>query len=148
MKIVINRVDNNFNLKATNSEGQSLLMDAAPEIGGSNKGMRPMQLLLSALGGCSSVDIINILKKQRQDLKDFKVEIEAEREEGKTPSLFTQIHVHFILTGKIEPHKVKKAIKLSMEKYCSVSRILEKSATIKYSFEIQIDGNGNILKTT
>ena len=148
MKIVINRVDNNFNLKATNSEGQSLLMDAAPEIGGSNKVMRPMQLLLSALGGCSSVDIINILKKQRQDLKDFKVEIEAEREEGKTPSLFTQIHVHFILIGKIEPDKVKKAIKLSMEKYCSVSRILEKSATIKYSFEIQIDGNGNILKTT
>ena len=148
MKIVINRVDNNFNLKATNSEGQSLLMDAAPEIGGSNKVMRPMQLLLSALGGCSAVDIINILKKQRQDLKDFKVEIEAEREEGKTPSLFTQIHVHFILIGKIEPDKVKKAIKLSMEKYCSVSRILEKSATIKYSFEIQIDGNGNILKTT
>jgi putative redox protein len=136
MKIVINRVDNNYNLKATNPEGQSLVMDAAPEIGGSNKGMRPMQLLISALGGCSSIDIINILRKQRQELKDIKVEIKAEREQGKTPSLFTQIHVHFILTGKIDHFKAKKAVELSMEKYCSVSRILEKSANIYYTFEL------------
>lgn len=148
MKIVVTRLDNNYNLKATNPEGQSLLMDAAPEIGGSNRGMRPMQLLISALGGCSSIDVINILKKQRQDLKDIKVEIEAEREQGKTPSLFTQIHVHFILTGKIDPLKAKKAIELSMEKYCSVSGILGKSANIKYSFEIQTLGNDNISKTT
>lgn len=148
MKITVTRVDDNYNLRATNTAGQGVLMDADPGIGGSNKGMRPMQLLISALGGCSAIDIINILKKQRQDLQDIQVEIVAEREQGKTPALFTQIHVHFILTGKIDPQKAEKAIELSMEKYCSVSRILEKSATIKYSFEIQIDGNGNILKTT
>lgn len=137
MKISITRVDNAFNLKATNLEGQSVLMDAAPEIGGNNNGMRPMQLLISALGGCSSIDIINILRKQQQYLTDIKVEMEAEREQGKTPALFTQINVHFILIGYIDFQKAKRAVELSMEKYCSVSRILEKTAKIKYSFEIQ-----------
>jgi len=148
MKITISRLDDAYNLKAANESGKSVLMDASPEIGGGNNGLRPMQLLISALGGCSTIDIISILKKQRQDLHDIKVELEAEREKDKKPSLFTKIKVHFILSGNIDQKKAKKAVELSMEKYCSVSRILEKSATIKYSFEIQTDGNGNILKTT
>jgi putative redox protein len=137
MKIAISRLDDAYNLKAVNENGKSVLLDAAPEIGGGNNGMRPMQLLVSALGSCSAIDIISILKKQRQDLKDIKVELNAERERDKKPSLFTKIDVHFILIGNIDYSKAQKAVELSMEKYCSVSRILEKTATINYSFEIK-----------
>ena len=138
-------MDDAYNLKAVNENGRSVLMDAAPEIGGGNNGMRPMQLLISALGGCSTIDIISILKKQRQDLKDIKVELKAERERDKKPSLFTKIDVHFILIGNIDYSKAQKAVELSMEKYCSVSRILEKTAKINYSFEIKPDKSSNDL---
>ena len=139
MKITISRLDNAYNLKAVNENGKSVLLDAAPEIGGGNNGMRPMQLLVSALGSCSAIDIISILKKQRQDLKDIKVELKAERESDKKKSLFTKIDVHFILIGNIDYSKAQKAIELSMGKYCSVSRILEKTANINYSFEVKPD---------
>jgi putative redox protein len=137
MKIKIDRIDNAYNLKATNEDGQSVLLDASPEIGGNNNGMRPMQLLISALGGCSTIDIVNILTKQRQKLTDIKVEIEANREIGKTSSLFTNIYVRFLLYGKIDETKAKKAVELSMDKYCSVARIIEKTAKINYSIEIK-----------
>ncbi len=137
MKIKIDRIDKAYNLKATNEDGQSVLLDASPEIGGNNNGMRPMQLLISALGGCSTIDIVNILTKQRQKLTDIKVEIEANREIGKTPSLFTNIYVRFLLYGKIDETKAKKAVELSMDKYCSVARIIEKTAKINYSIEIK-----------
>ncbi|MBW6533463.1 MAG: OsmC family protein [Mariniphaga sp.] len=143
MKITISRIDDAYNLKAANENGKSVLLDAAPEIGGGNNGMRPMQLLVSALGGCSTIDIISILKKQRQDLKDIKVELKAEREKDKNPSLFTKIDVHFILIGNVDYSKAQKAVELSMEKYCSVSRILEKTADINYSFEIKPDKSSN-----
>jgi putative redox protein len=136
MKIRIDRVNQAYNLKAFNEDGCEVSIDASPEIGGGNNGMRPMQLLISALGGCSSIDIISILKKQRQDLKDLKVEIHAEREQDKTPSLFTAIHVHFILYGNIDTDKARKAVELSMGKYCSVAKILEKTAKINYDFKI------------
>ena len=137
MKITIERLNTAYNLKAMNEEGQSVLLDASPEIGGSNNGMRPMQLLISALGGCSSIDIISILKKQRQDLKDIKVEIEAEREGNAIPSLFTIIHIHFLLIGNIDKVKGQRAVELSMDKYCSVAKILKKTAKITYSVEIK-----------
>ena len=139
MKITISRLDDAYNLKAINENDKCVLLDAAPEIGGGNNGMRPMQLLVSALGSCSAIDIISILKKQRQDLKDIKVELKAERERDKKPSLFTKIDVHFILIGNIDYSKAQKAVELSMEKYCSVSRILEKTAEINYSFEVKPD---------
>ena len=134
MQIHIERINEAYNLKAINEEGCHVLMDAAPEIGGSNNGMRPMQLPISALGGCSSIDIINILKKQLQNLKDISVKIEAELEQWKTPTLFTRIQIHFILYGNIDNDKANKAIELSMEKHCSVARILEKTANINYTF--------------
>lgn len=96
-----------------------------------------MQLLISALGGCSTIDIINILKKQRQELIDIKVEIEAEREQEKVPALFSNIHVRFILFGNIDKSKAQKAVELSMDKYCSVAKILEKTAKISYSYEVK-----------
>ena len=124
-------------LKAFNEEGASIDIDGAPAIGGENKGLRPMQLLLAGIGSCSTMDIVSILNKQKQQLDDIEVIIDGEREKDKTPSLFETIHVHFILTGNLDKNKVKRAIDLSANTYCSVSRILEKTAHITYSHEIK-----------
>ena len=130
------RLNDGFHLEASNENGNKVQLDASPEIGGTNQGMRPMQLLLTSLGGCSSIDIISMLKKQRQDLKDIKVRITGERETGAAPSLYRDIHIHFKLYGNLDEEKAQKAVSLSVEKYCSVARILEKTAKIGYSFEI------------
>lgn len=139
MEIKLKRLNQNFNLEATGTNGRTVSIDAGPNDGGEDLGVRPMQLLLMGLGGCSSIDVISILKKQRQEVDDYDVVVTAEREKDKVPSLFTSIHVKFILTGKIEKEKLEHAIKLSLEKYCSVSKMLEKTAPITYSYTI----NGN-----
>lgn len=95
-----------------------------------------MQLLLAGLGGCSTIDIVGILKKQRQELEDIRVTVDGEREPNVEPSLFQDIHVHFTLTGNLDEDKVRKAVDLSMEKYCSVAKTLEKTARITYDFKI------------
>lgn len=136
IKIELDRIGDGFHLEAKNEQGKSVHIDASPEIGGQNNGMRPMQLLLAALGGCSGVDVINILKKQKQELKDFKVTVTGERQEGVVPSLYTAAHIHFRFFGVLDQDKVQKAVSLSVDKYCSVAKTLEKTAKITYSFEI------------
>ncbi len=136
MKIHIQRLDDAFHLRANNEQGNSVETDANPDIGGHGLGMRPMEMLLSSLGACSSIDVIHILRKSRQPLLDYRVEISAEREKDKVPALFTEIHVAFTLYGDLDPEKVARAINLSMEKYCSVTRIIEKTAHITWSWTI------------
>jgi putative redox protein len=136
IKIELNRVSDDFHLEAINENGNSLHMDASPDIGGTNKGMRPMQLLLVAMGGCSSIDIISILKKQKQELKDIKTTVTGEREKDAVPSLYTDVHAHFKLYGNLDQDKAQKAVSLSVEKYCSVAKTLEATAKVTYSFEI------------
>ena len=136
MKIEIKRLNDGFWMEAANEAGNKVLMDASPDIGGADHGFRPMQLLLSALGGCSAIDIISILKKQKQTLEDINITVSGERQKDVVPSLFTGAHVHFVLYGNLDEDKVKKAVSLSVEKYCSVARTLEKTATITHSFEI------------
>lgn len=136
MKIELNRLNDAYWLEATNEDGAKLNIDASPEIGGTNKGLRPMQLLLAAMGGCSTIDIISILKKQKQELKDIKITITGDREKEAVPSLFTNVHAHFKLYGNLDEDKVKKAVSLSVDKYCSVAKTLEKTAKITHSFEI------------
>jgi putative redox protein len=136
VKIEIGRLNNGFHMEAVNEQGRSIQMDASPDIGGTNQGMRPMQVLLAAMGGCSSIDVINILKKQRQDLRDIKITVTGEREKDAVPSLYTDVHAHFKLFGNIDPDKAEKAVSLSVEKYCSVVKTMEKTAKITYSFEI------------
>lgn len=136
MKIELNRLNDGFWMEAVNEGGNKIQMDASPEVGGSNQGMRPMQLLIAAMGGCSSIDVISILKKQKQDLKDIKITVTAEREKDAVPSLFTEVHAHFKLYGQLDEDKVKKAVSLSVDKYCSVAKTLEKTARITYSYEI------------
>jgi putative redox protein len=132
MKISLSRQNDAVHFVAKNEQGVSMHMDGSPEIGGENQGFRPMQLLLAALGGCSSIDVVSILKKQRQVLESFDIEVDGEREVGKEPSLFKDILVTFKLTGAtLDVEKVKKAVSLSMDKYCSVSKTLEPTATIK-----------------
>lgn len=136
IKIELKRLNDAFHFEAANENGNSVYMDASPDIGGTNKGMRPMQMLLAAMGGCSSIDVVNILKKQKQDLKDIKVTITGEREQNAVPSLFTEVHAHFRLYGKLDKDKAGKAVTLSVDKYCSVAKTLEKTAKVTYSFEI------------
>ncbi|MFO0321667.1 MAG: OsmC family protein [Bacteroidota bacterium] len=134
MKINLKRLDQNFNFEASNENGNTISIDASPDIGGHDKGMRPMQLLLAALGGCAAIDIILILKKQKQEIESFDIEVDGERikNEGEEVSLYRTIDVHFILKGKIDLLKAERAVKLSMEKYCSVTKTLEPTAKINH----------------
>lgn len=125
-----------FHFEAANENGNSVHIDASPDIGGTNQGMRPMQMLLAAMGGCSAIDVVNILKKQKQDLKDIKVTVTGEREQGAIPSLFTEVHAHYKLFGNLDKDKADKAVSLAVDKYCSVAKTLEKTAKVTYSFEI------------
>jgi putative redox protein len=136
VKIELNRLNDAYHMEATNEQGRSIQMDNSSEDGGSNLGMRPMQLLLAAMGGCSAVDVISILKKQRQQLKDIKITVTGEREKGVTPSLYTEVHAHFKLYGNIDKEKAERAVSLSVKKYCSVAKTLELKATITYSLEV------------
>ncbi len=136
IKIELNRLNDAFHMEAKNQQGNTLHMDGSPEIGGVNQGMRPMELLLAAMGGCSTIDIVQILKKQRQPLKDIKITVSAERAQNVVPSLFTEVHVHFKLFGSINPEKAQKAVSLGVDKYCSVAKTLEFNAKITHSFEI------------
>ncbi|OQS44433.1 OsmC family protein [Chromobacterium haemolyticum] len=117
--------------------GHAVVMDGAPEGGGRNLGPRPMELLLLGTAGCTSYDVITILKKSRQQVSDCWVEIEAERAEEE-PKVFTRIHFHFVVTGRdLKAETVERAIKLSAEKYCSASIMLGKTAEISHDFELR-----------
>ncbi|MEW6416424.1 MAG: OsmC family protein [Pseudomonadota bacterium] len=116
--------------------GHSVVMDGAPEAGGKNLGVRPMEMLLMGLGGCSAFDVVMILRKSRQPVTDCVADIDATRAET-DPKVFTKIHVHFTVTGKgLDPRRVEQAVKLSAEKYCSASIMLGKTAAITHDFEI------------
>jgi putative redox protein len=116
--------------------GHAVLMDGAPAAGGRNLGLRPMEMLLLGTGGCTSFDVISILKKSRQAVSDCYVELQAERA-AEDPKVFTRIHMHFVVKGRdIKPEVVERAIKLSAEKYCSASIMLGKTADITHDFEV------------
>jgi putative redox protein len=116
--------------------GHTVVMDGPSEAGGHGTGMRPMELLLLGLGGCTSFDVIDILKKSRQDVTDCVVEVSAERSE-EAPKVFTKIHVHYTVTGRnLKANFVDRAVKLSTEKYCSASIMLAKTAEITHDYEV------------
>ena len=122
--------------EGTSESGHSVVMDGPPDSGGKNLGMRPMEMLLLGMGGCTSYDVVTILKKSRQDIKNCKAEITAQRAED-IPKVFTKIHIHFIIEGHaLDSTVVERAINLSATKYCSASIMLEKSVVISNDFEI------------
>jgi len=116
--------------------GHAVVMDAAPESGGRNMGIRPMEMLLLGLAGCTAFDVVMILKKSRQAIVDCEVKIDSDRAQ-EIPKVFTRIHVYFIISGtRLDATKVGRAVKLSAEKYCSASKMLSETAEITHDFEI------------
>ncbi|WP_069130459.1 OsmC family protein [Rhodohalobacter halophilus] len=136
MKITIQRLNDDVHMEATNEDGVSIQMDGSDDIGGINGGFRPMQMLLAAAGGCSTIDIIGILKKKRQNPDDVQIEVTGERIKKETYTEFSEIHLHYIFKGDLDPKQIEKAIDLSLGKYCSVTKTLEKTAKVTSSFEI------------
>lgn len=134
MKIEIKRTDDLHGMEAKNQNQNTIRMDSS--VAGQQQGMSPMELLLAAIGGCSTIDIIDILKKQKQEVLDLKIEIEGLRSDT-IPKVFTKIEIRYTFKGDLQTEKVKRAIELSVEKYCSVSKMLEKTAEITYSYHIE-----------
>ena len=127
----------NVAFEAKSESGHSVIMDGAPAYGGENRGARPMELILTGLGGCASFDIVTILKKARQDIDGVECQLQAERAD-EVPAVFTKIHLHFVVTGKaLKEKQVSKAVELSAEKYCSASKMLSSGGVeITHDFEI------------
>ncbi len=117
--------------------GHCVVMDGPPEAGGRNLGVRPMEMLLLGMGGCTAFDVVHILRKARQPVTGCEVALSAERAESE-PRVFTRIHVHFVVSGRgLDPDRVRRAVQLSAEKYCSASIMLGKTAEITHDFEIR-----------
>jgi putative redox protein len=123
----VTRTQGDFGFTATDAGQHTLQIDIPVEQGGQGNGFRPMQLLLAGLGGCSAMDIVTILKKQKQDLQQLSIKIDGEREPGKEPSLWQQVTLVFEMQGSVEPTKAYKAAQLSMDKYCSVAETLRRA---------------------
>jgi len=135
MNLSVNWVDGMLMVGKSHS-GHSITMDGPIEIGGDNLGVRPMEMLLLGVAGCTMIDVVTTLKKMRQDLSHCETKISAERAQ-EHPKVFTDIHIHFIVKGKdLDSKKVDKAIILSAEKYCSASIMLGKTAKITHDFEV------------
>ena len=130
IEINLQRVSGDFGFEAKDANGHTIHIDSSDESGGNNFGVRPMQMLLMGLGGCSAIDIVMILKKQRQTIQDFSIKITGEREPGKEPSLWANAKIIFMLSGDIDAEKAARACELSMNKYCSVAEILKRSGTV------------------
>ncbi|HTN20391.1 MAG TPA: OsmC family protein [Pelobium sp.] len=136
MKIELNRLNDAVHFEATGSGDVKVHIDGSEAIGGQGLGVRPMELVLMALGSCSSLDLISILKKQRQEITDFSVDVNGDRRE-EIPHIFTKIHILFRLKGKIDQAKAEKAAELAVKKYCSVHDMLVAGGVeVTYSFEI------------
>lgn len=127
--IELDRKSGEFGFLVKDKNGHTLQTDTSSEKGGTDFGFRPMQLILGGLGSCSAIDMVSILKKQKQTVEDFKIKIEAEREPDKVPSLWKSANVTFELYGNIDVDKANKAAALSMDKYCSVAETLRRGGT-------------------
>lgn len=137
MKVEVKRIDQNYKLEARNDKNRSIIYDNTKSGGGNDEGFRPMQSLLAAAGACSSMDVISILKKQRIEEYEMNVSVEGERDSGKDANLWLAIHLHFTFRGNVPTEKAQRAVELSVTKYCSVSKTLEKAGTvITFSAEV------------
>lgn len=137
MKVTLHRQDDDFNLVATSAAGHTVAADGSADIGGHDAAMRPMEMLLSSVGACSSIDVILLLRKQRQDLRDIRIEVTGQRRE-EVPKVFTDIHVAYTLYGEVDAKKAERACRLSMEKLCSVSMML-KAGGVKFTWSCVVE---------
>jgi putative redox protein len=130
--------DPDYGITVTDAKGHTIKIDIPVEQGGNGDGFRPMQTVLAALCGCSAVDVVSILKKQRQPLSDLVIKVDGERQHGMEPSLWEKVHLLFQITGDVEPAKASRAVQLSIEKYCSVAETLRRGGTV-ISWEVMIN---------
>ena len=137
VNIQLTRVEGDYGFEAKDANGHTVKLDSSPEHGGNNFGVRPMQLLLMGLGGCAGIDVVSILKKQRQTITGFDMKIDGEREAGVEPSLWKTVNIIFELKGEIDIDKARKACALSMDKYCSVAETIRK-AGCDISWDVKI----------
>jgi putative redox protein len=137
-RIELSRVEGDFGFEARDAAGNTARMDSSPETGGQDFGIRPMQMLLMGLGGCSGIDIVSILKKQRQTVDDLRMIIDGDREKGKEATKWETVPIIFELKGQIDHEKAKKACELSMDKYCSVAATL-RQAHCKITWELRLN---------
>lgn len=128
-----------YGFTVTDVSGNSMQIDIPVEQGGGGKGLRPMQTMLAALCGCSGVDMIGILKKQRQEIASFDIRVGGEREQGKEPSLWKQVEIRFELNGAVDPAKAWRAADLSINKYCSVAETLRRAGA-QIHFNVVVNG--------
>jgi len=136
MNINLVRKSGKFNFEAENEGGFTVELDAKAAIGGEGKGFRPMEMLLIGLGGCSGIDMVNVLTKQKEPLDDIKIAINATRKDEEMPPIFDEIDIHFDLFGDLSTAKVERALAMTFDKYCSVSNILGRSAKINFTYKI------------
>jgi putative redox protein len=135
--IKLERVEGDYGFKASDENGHSILTDTSSENGGTDFGVRPMQAVLMALGSCSAIDVVSILKKQRQTPDSFSIMIKGEREKDVVPALWKTIEMHFTLSGDLDEDKARKACSLSVEKYCSVAETLRRAgASIEWKLTV------------
>jgi len=133
------RTHADYGMTITDATGNSMMIDIPISEGGTGKGMRPMQTLLAAFCGCSAVDVVSILKKQKQEITDLQILVDGEREDGKEPAVWENINLIFEFSGKVELPKAFRAVQLSIEKYCSVAETLRRAgATIH--FKVKVNG--------
>ncbi|HCI69085.1 MAG TPA: osmotically inducible protein OsmC [Balneola sp.] len=138
MNITVNWLQKDFHMEAANEEGGKIRIDGNTQVGGMEGGISPMQLLLAGIGGCSAIDVISILEKQKQELTNLTVEVNADKVKLKEGySEFKKIHLQFKLSGDLDTKKVERALNLSINKYCSVSKALEKGSEISYDYTIE-----------
>jgi putative redox protein len=131
MTVQLERINNAIQFEGTNDSGDRLTIASASD----QEGVSPMEMTAMAVGGCSSIDILMILEKQRQPVDSFAVQVDAERAEDH-PRVFTDVHVHYTFTGDADPAKVRRAIDLSLDTYCSVSKMVDQTATVTYAFTL------------
>lgn len=136
MKINLKRVNNAVLFEATNSRGHAVQIEGGRDFGGTDSAPSPTEYLLMNHAGCTAIDVVELLRKMRQSLRHIEIEADGRRDQDKVPKVFTTIHLHYKLYGHVLPEKADKAISMSVEKYCTVSKMIDRVAQITYSFEI------------
>jgi putative redox protein len=136
MKIHLKRVNDKVRFEATNARGHSVLIEGSRNIGGEDVAPSPTELLVMSQAACTAIDIVELLKKMRQPLTHLEIDSEAERAQDMVPKLIKHIHLHYKVYGDVDPAKAEKAISMSIDKYCTVSKMIDGIAKITHSFEI------------
>lgn len=136
MKIHLKRVNDAVRFEASNERGHVVYIEGNRNIGGEDLAPSPTELLLMSQAGCTAIDIVELLKKMRQPVDHLEIEATGERAQDQVPRIFTSIHLHYKIYGRVKPAKAEKAITMSITKYCTVSKMIDQVATITHSFEI------------